>query len=113
MEGPSVADGAKIHLWAYGGGTNQQWLPTALGGGRYSFTARNSGKCLDVPSASTADGVQLFDTEAEAVRLANDTIYGLAGAVFTGDQGKGLRVLLSCQCDGDGAGSVPGRERLA
>lgn len=37
--------------------------------------------------------VQLFDTEEEAVRLANDTIYGLAGGVFTGDQAKGLRVL--------------------
>jgi betaine-aldehyde dehydrogenase len=37
--------------------------------------------------------VQLFDTEEEAVRLANDTIYGLAGGVFTSDQAKGLRVL--------------------
>lgn len=37
--------------------------------------------------------VQLFDGEEEAIRLANDTIYGLAGGVFTGDQGKGLRVL--------------------
>jgi betaine-aldehyde dehydrogenase len=37
--------------------------------------------------------VQLFDSEDEAVRLANDTIYGLAGGVFTSDQGKGLRVL--------------------
>jgi betaine-aldehyde dehydrogenase len=37
--------------------------------------------------------VELFDTEEEALRLANDTIYGLAGGVFTGDQGKGLRVL--------------------
>jgi len=37
--------------------------------------------------------VQLFDTEEEALQLANDTIYGLAGGVFTGDQGKGLRVL--------------------
>jgi betaine-aldehyde dehydrogenase len=37
--------------------------------------------------------VQLFETEEEAVRLANDTIYGLAGGVFTGDQGKGMRVL--------------------
>jgi betaine-aldehyde dehydrogenase len=37
--------------------------------------------------------VQLFETEDEALRLANDTIYGLAGGVFTGDQGKGLRVL--------------------
>jgi betaine-aldehyde dehydrogenase len=37
--------------------------------------------------------VQLFDTEEEAVRLANDTIYGLAGGVFTRDGAKGLRVL--------------------
>jgi betaine-aldehyde dehydrogenase len=37
--------------------------------------------------------VQLFDGEEEALRIANDTIYGLAGGVFTGDTGKGLRVL--------------------
>ena len=37
--------------------------------------------------------VQLFETEEEALHLANDTIYGLAGGVFTRDQGKGLRVL--------------------
>jgi betaine-aldehyde dehydrogenase len=37
--------------------------------------------------------VQLFETEEEALHLANDTVYGLAGGVFTGDQGKGLRVL--------------------
>jgi len=37
--------------------------------------------------------VQLFDTEEEAVRLANDTVYGLAAGVFTSDGAKGLRVL--------------------
>jgi betaine-aldehyde dehydrogenase len=37
--------------------------------------------------------VQLFEDEAEAVRLANDTIYGLAGGVFTSDVAKGMRVL--------------------
>ena len=37
--------------------------------------------------------VQLFDGEEEAVRIANDTIYGLAAGVFTSDAGKGLRVL--------------------
>jgi betaine-aldehyde dehydrogenase len=37
--------------------------------------------------------VQLFDTEDEAVKLANDTEYGLAGGVFTSDGGKGMRVL--------------------
>jgi betaine-aldehyde dehydrogenase len=37
--------------------------------------------------------VQIFDGEEEAIRLANDTDYGLAGGVFTSDHAKGLRVL--------------------
>jgi betaine-aldehyde dehydrogenase len=37
--------------------------------------------------------VQLFDGEAEAVALANDTPYGLAGAVFTSDGAKAQRVI--------------------
>ncbi|MER5380368.1 aldehyde dehydrogenase family protein [Streptomyces sp. NPDC002688] len=36
--------------------------------------------------------VERFSGEAEAVRLANDTIYGLAGAVFSTDGAKAQRV---------------------
>lgn len=36
--------------------------------------------------------VETFSTEAEAIDLANDTEYGLAGAVFTSDAGKAERV---------------------
>ncbi|MEV6942821.1 RICIN domain-containing protein [Streptomyces sp. NPDC051172] len=54
----STADNAVVHLWAYGGGANQQWLPVDEGGGAYHFVNRNSGKCLDDPGASTADSVQ-------------------------------------------------------
>ncbi|PWG62184.1 aldehyde dehydrogenase family protein [Bifidobacterium callitrichidarum] len=36
--------------------------------------------------------VQTFKDEAEAVRLANGTRYGLAGGVFTADMGRALRV---------------------
>ena len=36
--------------------------------------------------------VMPFDSEADAVALANDTEYGLSGSIFTSDLGRGLRV---------------------
>ncbi len=35
--------------------------------------------------------------DAEALRLANDTPYGLSSAVFTADQGSGLRFALGVE----------------
>jgi hypothetical protein len=55
----STADGGVVHLWTYGGGNNQQWQAVEQAGGSYRFVNRLSGKCLDVPSASAADSVQL------------------------------------------------------
>jgi hypothetical protein len=67
---------AKVQLWSIGGsgGTNQQWQPVSVGNGYFKFVARHSNRCLDVPGASTATGVQLqqYDcngTAAQAFRL--------------------------------------------
>ena len=36
--------------------------------------------------------VMAFDTEEEAIALANDTEYGLSGSIFTDNLGRALRV---------------------
>ncbi|MFB7293083.1 RICIN domain-containing protein [Actinacidiphila glaucinigra] len=55
----STADAAPVQLWSYSNGANQQWLPVEEAGGTYHFVNRNSGKCLDVPSASAADAARI------------------------------------------------------
>ncbi|GIJ05486.1 hypothetical protein Sya03_48380 [Spirilliplanes yamanashiensis] len=70
----SAADNARVQLWSYGGGANQQWRAEPLGDGHHRLVNRHSGRCLDVPAASTADGVQLVQyacngSAAQAFRL--------------------------------------------
>jgi len=38
-----------------------------------------------------------FDTEAEAIALANGTIYGLSGSLWTRDIGRALRVVRAVE----------------
>jgi Ricin-type beta-trefoil lectin domain-like/Bacterial Ig-like domain (group 2) len=66
----AVANGVSVQLWAYGGGTNQQWMPVSLGNGAYKFVARNSSKCLDVPGASSAvlTRLQQYDCNGTAAQ---------------------------------------------
>ncbi|WP_435125699.1 RICIN domain-containing protein [Actinacidiphila sp. bgisy144] len=59
VDGPSTASGALIHLWSDGGWSSQEWKPVQEAGGGYHFVNHYSGLCLDVPSASTANAVQL------------------------------------------------------
>ncbi len=54
-----TADRALIQLYTSGSETNEEWMPVAVGNGAYQFVVKSSGKCLDVPGASSAALLQL------------------------------------------------------
>ncbi len=49
-------------------------------------------RCVQDESFGPILTVEVFDSEAEAVALGNDTIYGLSGGVWTRDEAKAQRV---------------------
>lgn len=85
-----VAEGAVLRCGGEipGGDLAAGWYypPTVLDGCRTDMS------CVQDESFGPVLTVETFTTEAEAVRLGNDTIYGLAGAVWTRDNGKAQRV---------------------
>jgi len=84
----AVDDGAEVLL---GGGPN-----TDLGGLYYRPTlltgAREGAEILTEEVFGPVLTLQSFDSEEEAILLANDTKYGLAATVVTGDGARAARV---------------------
>ena len=61
VAGISTALRARIHLWEWVGGANQQWRIEALGDGTHRLVAQHSGRVLDAPpDAVNEDGTPLF-----------------------------------------------------
>ena len=75
----SPNNSSPIQLWLYGGGTNQQWLPVGESTGTFHFVNRFSGLCLDVPSASTADSVQLQQYTCNGTAAQSFTLNTVGG----------------------------------
>jgi len=83
VSGVSTADGGLVQLWAYGGGNNQQWQAVQEASGAYHFVSRNSAKCLDVPSASAADSVQLQQYACNGTSAQSFTLTPVGGTTPT------------------------------
>ena len=62
------------------------YLPTV-------FDNCNTGMfCVQEESFGPVMTVEIFDTEAQAIAIGNDTVFGLSGGVWTGDGEKAARV---------------------
>lgn len=84
-EGATLLTGGKRStLEALNGG----WYfePTVLDGCTTSMS------CVQDESFGPVLTVEVFDSESQAIALGNDTIYGLAGAVWSGDPARAERV---------------------
>ena len=83
-----VADDAPVAIRGEAPDGPGFWFPpTVLCAGRPTTTAPPARR-----SSARSPCVIPFDDEAEAVALANDTIYGLSGSIWTRDGGRALRV---------------------
>jgi betaine-aldehyde dehydrogenase len=92
-----LAEGAVLRV---GGSRPDDTVHPGLAGGYYYLPTILDGcstemGCVQTESFGPVMTVETFGDEADAVRIANDTRYGLAGAVWTDNAGKAERVARS------------------
>lgn len=105
--GPLISQAHRAKVEAYIAGALEEGAKLLVGGARPSEPELSRGwyleptvldgcntemNCVQDESFGPVITVEIFDDEAEAIRLGNDTIYGLSGAVWTSDLERANRV---------------------
>ncbi|MFJ8043152.1 RICIN domain-containing protein [Kitasatospora sp. NPDC096147] len=82
--GGGTGSGSQVDLQPCTGGLNQQWVVRLDGENRTTLLNPESGRCLDIPSSSTADGaiLQIWTCNNTAAQVWNAPKY--PGRTFTG-----------------------------
>jgi aldehyde dehydrogenase (NAD+) len=91
----AIAEGAKVVLGGKSvevqGSANRFFAPTIL------TEVNNAMRIAREEVFGPVLSIIPFDDEDEAIRIANDTIYGLAAGIWTSDIGRALRVSAAVQ----------------
>ncbi|MGE5451696.1 MAG: RICIN domain-containing protein [Acidobacteriota bacterium] len=108
VAGASNADGANIQQWTCYGGGNQRFkfngkATGALSNGRYKLVSSNSGKCVDVTAASTADGANIQQYSCNGTNAQAFDVTSTGGGAYkliNVNSGKAVDVAGSATYDG-------------
>jgi len=103
--GPLVAERQRARVEGYIASGREQGAKVAIGGGRPSHVTRgwfveptvftevdNSMRIAQEEIFGPVAAIIPYQDEAEAIRIANDSPYGLSGSVFTSDLTRGIAV---------------------
>ncbi|CAL4858666.1 aldehyde dehydrogenase family protein [Microbacterium sp. MM2322] len=100
--GPLISAGQRDRVASYVDGANVAFRGSAPEGEGFWFAptvvlAGRGDRIAKEEVFGPVVAVLPFDDEADAIALANDTVYGLAGSIWTRDLGRGIRVSRGVQ----------------